>query len=390
VLREVVRTGMSEVALPFPGQDAPHHRPYGGFPANTYQIWGWFFGTLFRLFRDPDRGSVIRGRSAKAGVVFPDTVEALAAELGLSSVEQLRALSRPGSGRGAPYVSFRVPKRSGGERTIHAPRAALRRVQRAILERYLAPLPLHPSCHGFVKGRSILTNASPHAGAKLLIKTDIEGFFPAIHFDRVAGLFRLHGASVEVARQLARLTTHVDVLPDGSTAWPGALPQGAPTSPALANLTCGRLDARLSGLARRFDAVYTRYADDLSFSFRGEEPRSIGRFFWWVNAILQQEGFAENASKRKVLRATGRQTVTGLVVNERARLSRDARRKLRAMLHQASRSGVADLEVSHPGFGARLLGHAAHARSVEGSLGEAWLERARQLVRVARRCAPPP
>ena len=151
-------------------------------------------------------------------------------------------------------------------------------MQRQLLDELLAKLPVHDAAHGFVPGRSTVTNAEPHVGAALVVKLDLLNFFPSIHYQRVAGLFRHYGYDEEVADLLAALTTHRPRLADGTVAWPGALPQGAPTSPALANLVCRRLDARLSGLARRSGARYTRYADDLTFSFEARSQRTSGAF----------------------------------------------------------------------------------------------------------------
>ncbi|MCA9683301.1 MAG: RNA-directed DNA polymerase, partial [Myxococcales bacterium] len=158
--------------------------------------------------------------------------------------------------------------------------------------------------------------------------------------------------------------------------WPGQLPQGAPTSPALANLACRRLDARLSGLAAKLGARYTRYADDLSFSFhdrRAAESLEIGRVFWWIDQILQQEGFAEHPGKRQVLRPNRRQMVTGLVVNQKPTIPRDLRRRFRATLHNCKVHGVASQARDRDDFVDYLRGFAAYVQMVQPDLGAAWL-----------------
>lgn len=126
------------------------------------------------------------------------------------------------------------------------------------------------------------------------------------------------------------------------------------------------MDARLAGLARRYGCVDTRYADDLTFSFK-EEPAALGRFFWWVDQICQQEGFAENVKKRRVLRQSSQQRVTGVVVNDGLRIPRDERRKLRAMLHECRKKGLAAAARGREGFGDYLLGLASEGlRDVAG------------------------
>src|SRR5262249_47764704 len=148
---------------------------------------------------------------------------------------------RPGAGPGAGYVTFDVPKNTGGVRTITAPKDPLKRAQRVILREILDKLPVHDACHGFVKGRSTVTNARPHANAALVVKMDLTDFFPTIHYRRVEGLFKSLGYGDAAAAALAGLTTHRAKRDDGTVVWPGVLPQGAPTSPALANAVCKRM-----------------------------------------------------------------------------------------------------------------------------------------------------
>ncbi len=167
-------------------------------------------------------------------------------------------------------------------------------------------------------------------------------------------------------------------MPDGRVAWPGVTPQGAPTSPAIANLVCRRLDARLSKLAARVGARYTRYADDLTFSFPEEgaadtetqAPR-LGRFFWWVDQICQAEGFTENAKKRRVLRRKAQQRVTGIVVNQGLTVPREVRRRLRALLHRCKKEGldVVAAAQGQPDLAAVLAGTAGYVSMVQPQLG---------------------
>lgn len=294
-------------------------------------------------------------------------------------VSKLNSLSRPGTGPGSGYVEFEIPKRTGGMRRICAPRTPLKKVQRTILDQILAKMPAHSAAHGFIVDRSTVSNASPHIGASVVVRIDIENFFPTVHYRRVFGFFFAHYGE-EVAKHLAQLTTHRPKLSDGTVVWPGALPQGAPTSPAIANLVCRRLDSRLTALAQKASANYTRYADDLTFSFR-DPPAKIGRFLWWVNAILQQEGFTENVKKRRVMRKGNRMAVTGLVVNEKVGIPRDERRKFKAILANCKRHGVESQARGKENFAAWLRGYAAYVRMVHPKLGEKWQREIEELLR---------
>jgi hypothetical protein len=244
----------------------------------------------------------------------------------------------------------------------------------------LSPLPVHPACHGFVAGRSTVSNAAPHQGARLIIKTDLRDFFPTVHYRRVQGLFEHYGYNSRVAGILAGLTTHRPVLDDGTVAWPGVLPQGAPTSPALANLVCRRLDMRLDGLARKLGATYTRYADDLTFSFAREPDRGLGRFHWWVDQICQQEGFVENAAKRRVLRQSAQQRVTGVVVNSGLHVPRKERRRFRAILANCRAHGVASQARGRDDFVDYLRGFAAYVKMVQPELGARLVAEVEEIV----------
>jgi RNA-directed DNA polymerase len=271
-------------------------------------------------------------------------------------------------------------------RVISAPRAPLRAVQRAIYSGILAKVPTHDAAHGFVPGRSTVTNATPHVGARLLLKTDIREFFPTIHYWRVRGMFGSFGYDERVAAVLASLCTRRPVVDrDGErvVVWPGLLPQGAPTSPAIANLVCLRLDARLTGLAAKLGAVYTRYADDLSFSVHDPdrvERIDVGRTFWWIDQILQQEGFAEHPGKRQVLRPSRRQLVTGIVVNQKLTVPRDARRQFRATLHNCKVHGLASQARGRDDFADYLRGYAAYVQMIQPELGSRWVAEVEQLL----------
>jgi hypothetical protein len=231
------------------------------------------------------------------------------------------------------YREIRVPKRSGGERILRAPDDRTKALQRRILRRLLARLPVHPSCHGFERGRSIATNAGPHAGRAVVLHLDIRDFFGATSPARVRRLYRVVGWDREAARILTRLTTYG-----------GGLPQGAPTSPSLANLVNVLLDARLSGLAAVQGAVYTRYADDLTFSWPRDDGEAVRTVIRATKRILRQHGYElHEGRKLRVRRRYERQLVTGLVVNRRVALPRWRRRWLRSVEHHLAMGRPATL-----------------------------------------------
>ncbi len=342
---------------------------------------GWAFGLFGHRrswTRKPKQATGIAKLGA-TGLPAITTHDELLAFLGVDDAT-LKKMMRPGTAAGSAYVEFEVPKAKGGTRRLAAPRGPLRKVQRKILDEILAKVPNHDASHGFVAGRSTVTNARPHVGSALVVKTDLVDFFPTVHYHRVAGLFGALGYGQAIAQTLAAITTYRPKLADGRVVWPGMLPQGAPTSPALANLACRRLDARLSKLAATFGATYTRYADDLTFSFAKTPEISIGRFLWFVDGVCQQEGFNEHAGKRKVLRNKTQQRVTGIVVNQDVHVPRRDRRAFRAILHNIAKNGLAAEAKGRPDFAAYLQGYAAYVQMVQPELGKAWAAEVEKLV----------
>ncbi len=243
------------------------------------------------------------------------------------------------------YVAFAIPKRDGSERIIHAPKTKLKALQRALDKLVVSKLPISEHAHGFVKGRSIDTNARAHVGKPMVAKFDIKDCFPALHIGRVRGLFLALGYSYPVAAALAVVMTEAPrqrVEAEGklyhTPTGPRVCVQGAPTSPGLCNAILLRLDRRLAGLAKKRGLAYTRYADDLTFS--GPEA-DVKKLLGIVPKIAAEEGFEINAAKTRLMRQSGRQAVTGVIVNKDMGLSRKTRRKLRAALHH-ERTGKAD------------------------------------------------
>jgi RNA-directed DNA polymerase len=224
------------------------------------------------------------------------------------------------------YTAFRLLKRKGGSRPIDAPHRELKVVQLWLHKHVTRKMAVHDAAHGFRSGRSIVTNAGEHAGRGLVLKYDIKDFFPAVATPTVFRLFRRVGYSRGVAGVLAHLTT-----------LRGVLPQGAPTSPDLANVAAFRLDARLSALAKRRAMTYTRYADDLTFSgSNAGDPR----FRRLIEHIMRDSGFPPNERKTALASHARQQRVTGIIVNDRACWPRVTRRWLRQEVYYLRRYGV--------------------------------------------------
>ena len=285
------------------------------------------------------------GLEAANRLIAPGTLglEELARRLGVSE--------RDLQSTGISYSVFHVSKRTGGTRTISAPAAELKAMQRRILHRLLRRLKAHPCATGFERGHSIVSNALPHARQQIIIKLDIRDFFNSIPALRIENFFRAIGWNAEAAALLTQLCTH-----DGS------LPQGAPTSPRLSNLVNYRLDSRLFALAQFRGLAYSRYADDLTFSGSDTNAtsaprinpktlesleRPAGRINDVIHAakmILADEGYALHTEKKlRIARRHDRQIVTGLVVNEKVQLPRRTRRRLRAAEHRLRTTGAATL-----------------------------------------------
>jgi RNA-directed DNA polymerase len=277
-------------------------------------------------------------------------MEELARRLGLP-VDQLQSFH-------PNYRQFTIPKRTGGTRTITAPDPPTKALQRKLLRRVLARLPVHPAARGFEKGQSIATHALNHAARAVVVRMDIRDFFPSTSVERVLAYFRRLGWNQQAAQCLVHLTTYQ-----------GGLPQGAPTSPRLSNLVNYRLDARLAALAAKLkprlvnpkaprdtgragagipgaspEVTYSRYADDLTFSFDADDHQTVEAAIWLTQKIVEDEGYRLHTKKKlRIMRRHDRQVVTGLVVNQRVQLPRARRRWLRSVAHHQATGKPATL-----------------------------------------------
>jgi hypothetical protein len=319
-------------------------------------------------------------RAAENELPALDTPQQLAEALGVS-VPQLRGMAyHRDAATSLHYVRFTIPKRDGTERPIWAPKKRLKAAQRWVLHNIVERLPVHGAAQGFLVGRSTLTNAAVHTDSRTILKMDIQEFFPTVTWRRVKGVFRRAGYRDRIATVLALICTEAPrevVQQDGKTYYvslgPRCLPQGAPTSPALTNALCLRLDRRLAGLAKKLGWRYTRYADDMTFSLPAThkgKPR-LGALLGCVRRIVAAEGFAVKDDKTRVHRSGGRQNVTGLVVNGdgQPRAPRKLRRELRAAIHNL-KNGKAMKEGETV---ARLAGYAAYVYMTDPKLGKRML-----------------
>lgn len=290
------------------------------------------------------------------------------------------------SGTPLHHYTYRTfDKRDGGCRLIEVPKGHLREAQRRILRGLLDRIPPHEAAHGFRKGRGIVSFAAPHVDRDVVIRFDLADFFVSIDAKKVHALFATLGYPLEVVRALTALCTNR--VPSARLLaadlrdrldWAARqryrerhLPQGASTSPALANLCAFRLDTRLAALARSLDATYTRYADDLAFSGGGPMlARVADRLPVWVASIAIEEGFTLQLRKTRVMRRGVRQRIAGVVVNRHPNFARDQFDALKATLTNCARHGpLSQNRDAHTDFRGYLAGRVAHATMLNATRG---------------------
>jgi RNA-directed DNA polymerase len=322
------------------------------------------------------------GKRRQNGLANLADVEAFSKAVGVS-ITRLRWLAYHREvDTGTHYHRWHVPKRDGTLRMISAPKPELKAVQRWITRQITERLPVHGAAHGFLTGRSIVSNAIVHAGANVVVKLDIRGFYPTVTMRRVKGLLRRAGLGEQVSTIMALLATESprqEVVTHGKKHFvaiaPRSLPQGAPTSPSITNALCMRMDCRLSGLARKLGCRYTRYADDLTFSWHGDAKSDIGVLLRSVAMIVSAEGFVIHNNKTRIMRKGSRQKVTGLVVNAApdrppVRVPRETLRTLRTAIYNR--------EKGRPGKGEtldHLRGMAAFVMMTDREKGHAFMQR---------------
>lgn len=293
------------------------------------------------------------------------------------SADEMNWLANDGKNH---YRHFTRKKRDGSTRDIFTPRARLKEVQRRILDDILYGVRLNSHAHGFRIKKSIITNAARHIDKNIVIKMDAKDFFPSITFQRVSGMFASLGYPRQVSVLLTKLVTHS-----------GRLPIGAPTSPAISNIVCRRMDKRFAGLGEKMGFDYSRYADDLTISSNNNKITKLIQFF---KEIMQEEGFEVKEAKMRILRSNGRQKVTGIVVNKKQNIERKEIKKLRAVIHncrdkdmhkEAVSWAVREKKMDNPTtytlreFKSSLLGRVNFVKSVNPEIGEKLLLQVRNL-----------
>jgi RNA-directed DNA polymerase len=223
------------------------------------------------------------------------------------------------------YRTFHFKKRSGdGLRTINSPRTFLKVIQWWILDTILYNSQVLPTVHGFVPYKSFITNATEHVGAKYMLNVDVKDFFPSIKTPLVASIFETLGYSEKVSFQLARLVTLED-----------SLPQGAPTSPAIANLVMHPFDVAMTRHAREASLVYSRYADDITFS--GNNVINV-EVLELVRLHLSALGLSLNEKKTRFMGSNSAKEVTGLIIGrEGPRLPKEYLNSARGWFFRVSR-----------------------------------------------------
>lgn len=247
------------------------------------------------------------------------------------------------------YRSFFISKKNGQLRIIDAPVKTLKKIQKKIAQELNVLYKPRKSTHGFIKNRNIVTNSIYHVNKKYVLNLDLENFFGSIHFGRVRNIFQSYPVNLpqDIATVLAHMCCHN-----------GRLPQGAPTSPIISNMIAYRLDKQLQILALNNRCTYTRYADDITFSFsqtRRRLPKSIVKLTKdlqlnlgnELKLLIQENGFTINNNKTRISSKNNRQTVTGVIVNNRVNVPREYIRKTRSMLYSWKKFGLINSEIEY-------------------------------------------
>ena len=274
---------------------------------------------------------------------------------------------------GKHYRKVKLPKKSGGFRNLSVPDAVLKAIQKQIAEVLLIHMPVSRYAKAYRFGSSTLRNAKHHVGKQVVLKLDIHHFFDSIRYATVKD--KVFPAEI-YAEPLRILLTMLCYYKD-------ALPQGAPSSPAITNIILYEFDEMVGLWCRDRGIAYTRYCDDMTFS-GGFDPAEVIRF---VRAELKKMGFLLNEQKTRIQRPGQQQTVTGIVVNEKLSIPADYRRKLRQELYYCRKFGIREhlqkigLEISEDAYRMQLLGRVNYVlrlHSDDGALLEArkWLQQA--------------
>ena len=319
-----------------------------------------------------------RSAVAEGGKLLPLTSRdrgylELAASLGARNIRTLAAVMAS-MDRSAPaghkldksYHRYELPKKSGGSRTVSVPAPILKKVQKAILLRIVDGFGAHPAAHGFVKGRSIVSNAALHVDCPVVSNCDIANCFPSVKWSLVLGALRRDCGKTFCQ---AAVSLIVDIC-----TMQGGLPIGAPTSPALLNRVLLKTDKILSAAASKRQCHYSRYADDMTFSGDDNAVALLGV----AKRTISQIGLSLDSKKTNIYRRGRRQIVTGLVVNDRVSVPRRLRRRMRAAIH-AVEQGKAPTWHGQVEPLTSLRGRIAYLHSVNREEGERLLSRLKSI-----------
>jgi RNA-directed DNA polymerase len=258
------------------------------------------------------------------------------------------------------YTTFKLPKKNGDFREINAPSKKLKHIQRWILDNILYKLDSGDYAHGFIPDKTIYTNAKVHVDQDLVLGIDIKDFFPSINFRSVYYVFYSAGYTIKIAWKFADLCTYH---------W--KLPQGAPTSPMLANLVALQLDEEIAKYCMRRNFEYSRYADDITVSGSYNLPMHKEK----IIKIVENNGFTINDTKTRMFSKGSRQMVTGLVVNDKVSIGRNKKKTQRAIVHNILINGpVVENRLNDPFFKERVFGNLGCANAVEPEFAKPLIE----------------
>lgn len=251
------------------------------------------------------------------------------------------------------YRQFRIKKKSGGFRLITAPYTKsymlMLHAMNEILKAIYVP---SPSAMGFVEGRSVVTNAQVHINQNYIFNIDLKDFFPSVEQARVWKRLQVKPYNIPssiasliaglCSMRMSRETINEEAEHELDKKYVYVLPQGAPTSPILTNMVCDKLDYYLAGLAKRFGLIYSRYADDITFSSKHYVYAKDGDFRTELKRILSEQGFTINHGKTRLQKKNERQEVTGIVVSEKLNVTQKYMREIRTILHIWEKYGYND------------------------------------------------
>lgn len=260
------------------------------------------------------------------------------------------------------YKTIKIPKKKGGLREITAPSENLKYIQRWILDNILYRASVDNNVNGFIKNKSIVDNAKEHVGKECVMNLDIKDFFPSITYIQIYNLFIKFG-----------YTRHLSMVFTGLCTYKNILPQGAPTSPFISNLICKRLDSRLDHLAKKVDATYSRYADDITFSGN----KNITKYLSLIKRVITDEKFKVNEKKVRVQFKYHQQMVTGIVVNEKLSVPTKTKKYIRQQIYFSKKFGVKDnlrkQNINKTNYREHLYGLAYFIKMVESDYGNELL-----------------